>query len=328
MIKSLVANWNDTKKTFRLINRVSYTHSNFPFRVDISVVKMGIKNKRGGMIPVYKIEDSNVFSGDEVYEIELELDNELIASYYNRPTPEGLEKSMKKMIKIIMSGLQNSNYPITYPEQKSVIEEYLAIIHGEKHDIKYASPKYFCGPSSYTLELKNIQPTNLDLNVPNIRNNYTVTDKADGIRKLLFINSKGKVYLITMLMKVEFTGVLIKDEKMFNTILDGEHILHNKHGGFINLFAAFDIYYFNKKSVREKAFAPLTEEEAPNNFRISLLIKFVKSIKLESVTNSDVSLRIENKRFFTAGVGGTIFDGCNTILKKSTIICLSIKQMV
>ena len=43
MIKSLVANWNDTKKTFRLINRVSYTHSNFPFRVDISVVKMGIK---------------------------------------------------------------------------------------------------------------------------------------------------------------------------------------------------------------------------------------------------------------------------------------------
>ena len=112
------------------------------------MLRWGLKNKRGGMIPVYKIEDSNVFSGDEVYEIELELDNELIASYYNRPTPEGLEKSMKKMIKIIMSGLQNSNYPITYPEQKSVIEEYLAIIHGEKHDIKYASPKYFCGPSS------------------------------------------------------------------------------------------------------------------------------------------------------------------------------------
>ena len=148
MIKSLVANWGDTKKTFRLINRVSYTHPSYPFRVDISVVKMSIKNKRGGMIPVYKIEDSNLFSSQEIYEIELELDNKLITSYYARPTPEELEKSMKQMIKIIMSGLQNSKYPITYPEQKNVIEEYLKIIHGEKHDIKFASPKHFCGPSS------------------------------------------------------------------------------------------------------------------------------------------------------------------------------------
>ena len=80
------------------------------------------------------------------------------------------------MIKIIMSGLQNSKYPITYPEQKNVIREYLKIIHGEKHDIKFASPKHFCGPSSYTLELKNIQPEGSDLNVPNV-NNYTVTGK-------------------------------------------------------------------------------------------------------------------------------------------------------
>ena len=38
------------------------------------------------MIPVYKIEDSNLFSSQEIYEIELELDNKLITSYYARPT--------------------------------------------------------------------------------------------------------------------------------------------------------------------------------------------------------------------------------------------------
>ena len=30
-------------------------------------------------------------------------------------------------------------------------------------------------------------------NIPNIRNNFVVTDKADGERHLLFISSKGKI---------------------------------------------------------------------------------------------------------------------------------------
>ena len=50
--------------------------------------------------------------------------------------------------------------------------------------------------------------------IANIRNNYTVTDKADGLRKLLFINNKGKIYLITTNMNVEFTGCILKI-KMF-----------------------------------------------------------------------------------------------------------------
>ena len=42
--------------------------------------------------------------------------------------------------------------------------------------------------------------------VGNIRNNYTVTDKADGMRKLLYINNDGKIYLLTTSMNIEFTG--------------------------------------------------------------------------------------------------------------------------
>ena len=89
-----------------------------------------------------------------------------------------------------------------------------------------------------------------DSNIPNIRNHYTVTDKADGMRKLLFINDKGYIYLITTMMKIEFTGAITKSEDLFNSILDGEHILYNKKGESINLFAAFDIYYLNKKNLQ------------------------------------------------------------------------------
>ena len=35
-----------------------------------------------------------------------------------------------------------------------------------------------------------------DSTIPNIRKGYTVTDKADGLRKLLFINEEGLIYLI------------------------------------------------------------------------------------------------------------------------------------
>ena len=45
-------------------------------------------------------------------------------------------------------------------------------------------------------------PVNEDANIPNIRNGYTVTEKADGERKLLYIDETGKMYLIDTNMNV------------------------------------------------------------------------------------------------------------------------------
>ena len=96
---------------------------------------------------------------------------------------------------------------------------------------------------------------------------YTVTDKADGDRKLLFINNKGKIYLITTNMNIQFTGAETKNKDLYESILDGEHILYNKKGQFINLYAAFDIYFINNKDVRSLGFTPLTIEDIQTNFR-------------------------------------------------------------
>ncbi len=106
--------------------------------------------------------------------------------------------------------------------------------------------KQFIGPSAYTLQCNNLSEDSFI----NILQNYTVTDKADGIRKLLYIHSSKKIYLINTNMKVEFTGCVVKTDKFINTVLDGEHILHNKEGNFINLFAVFDIYFLDGKNVR------------------------------------------------------------------------------
>ena len=101
----------------------------------------------------------------------------------------------------------------------------------------------FIGPSSVTLQISNITEINVNSNIINIRNNYTVTDKADGERKMLYINENGKIYLINTQCNIEFTGAETQNDDLFNTLLDGEHIKHNKLGTFINLYAAFDIYF-------------------------------------------------------------------------------------
>ena len=104
---------------------------------DISIVKMGRKNKRGQIIPVYKLEDSDLFSNSETYEIELELDNALVTPYYGFDRPENVEKAMKKLIKIIVGGLQNTHYPISYPQQTAVLGQYMDILYGILKIIKY-----------------------------------------------------------------------------------------------------------------------------------------------------------------------------------------------
>jgi hypothetical protein len=50
------------------------------------------------------------------------------------------------------------------------------------------------------------------------------------------------------------------NDKLHNTLLDGELIMHDKNGEFINLYAAFDIYFSKNKDVRHFTFL-LREEE-------------------------------------------------------------------
>ena len=111
-------------------------------------------------------------------------------------------------------------------------------------------PRDFTGPSSFTLQLENIIEQDEDNKQPNIRNDYTVTDKADGERKLLYIASDGKIYMIDTNMNVIFTGSKTNEKTIFDSLIDGEHIKYDKNGNYIQLYAAFDVYYIHTKNTR------------------------------------------------------------------------------
>ena len=311
MGKNITDNWKDSKKSFRLMNRVSMVHEKLPFRVDLSIVKESRRRGRN-YIMEYTLQDSGVLDGTESYEVEIEVLNDKMQSIHD--TKE-VGKQLRKVIKYVLSGYQETNYPISYAEMKTLATQYLTLIFG-KTDSDRLFNNQFIGPSSYTLQIPNIVPINPDMTAPNIRNNYTVTEKADGMRKLLFINDQGTIVLIDTNMNIQGTGVKCHNKELYNTIMDGEHILHNKKGEFINLYAAFDLYFINKKNIRSLGFVPLSEDDNEKNFRLPLLHSSIKKLKLKSFSGSDsiLPIRIEYKNFKIANISQSIFQCCNTIL--------------
>jgi len=325
MVKEIKTNWSNNKKIFRYMNRVTFTHDTYPVKVDLSIVKNSKKNSKGFSIPEYTMEAADVLNDTEHYEIEIEVDNNKVgpSTSWSLNDMDGFAMMYRMCIKYVLAGLQETNYPVSLSEQSNIIDNYVMLVEGVKEPDQFESrrvyPRDFIGPSSVTLQIANVAPVNEDSNIPNIRNDYTVTDKADGLRKLMYISDVGKIYLITTNMKIQFTGAITANKELFNTLLDGEHILHNKKGQFINLYAAFDVYFVNKLDVRKNAFVPPDElgETPLTSFRFPLLVQIISMLKPTSIVPDELTpIRIENKKFYDGKQSANIFTGCQYILSE------------
>ena len=91
-----------------------------------------------------------------------------------------------------------------------------------------------------TLELKHMVAL-AEPNTPNIREGYNVTDKADGLRTMGYVNETGHLYLIDQSLNVYETGLQV--EACAKSLIDGEWITKNTAHESINQYLIFDIYY-------------------------------------------------------------------------------------
>jgi hypothetical protein len=325
----VMENWRKSKKEIRYLNRISFIHNEFPVTIDLSISKSGNKGKdsrgRSYIIPVTTIEESNVFNNQESYEIEIEVNNRQIGPGTNFQSPEELLNVLRKVIKYVLSGLQGTMYPISYPEQQEITRDYMKMIWGDEYEAsRRVTSQNFIGPNSITLQLTNIAPIDENSNLPNIRKEFIVTDKADGDRHLMYISKTGKIYLISSNMDIKFTGAKTIDQNCFNTLFDGELISHDKNGKFINLFAAFDIYFHKNKDVRQFTFLLKENESDMYKSRFYLLEKLRHIIKPISIIDSSKKIsefeaspiKFEMKKFYPMSSKQNIFDGCKLILEK------------
>lgn len=340
-VSKSLGDWKDRKKTFRFMNRVRFAHKELPIFADMTIVKMSKQ-------PVYTMQESGVISMLPSYEIELEVDNSRCGLDSPFSKPDALLGAMRKTIRIVLQGLQKSPYPISYTEQDSVLREYLLLVNrGKKWEEIYGEAesrsrgkkeidwsRYFAGPSSKTLQWQNMRPpSNDDNNAITIQRHYTVTDKADGERKLLFISGSGKVYAIDINMNISFTGSTVEDKNLRMTLIDGEHIRVDKSGQFINLFACFDVYFIQGKSCQCLPFVkiPGEEEIADDRYRLYHLESLCSQLLITNsdyhVVNTECYLKIRCKQFYVEGIGFTststhsllpvanIFEGCRKLLQ-------------
>ena len=336
--RKIIDRWNDSLKIFRSMNRVRFTHPELPIFADITIVKTS-KKTNYVVVPKYTIQEADVFNSVAQYEVELEIDNSRIGNGTKYNNLNNLMNALRKSIRIVLSGIQCSKFPISYTERDGILQSYMELLtdketeqeNEEKRRFNKITSSLFIGPSSLTLQLENIiDNKDLDMNIPNIRNNYTVTDKADGDRRLLYISGDGKIYLIDTNMNVIFTGTKTTEKSIFDSLLDGEHIKHDKTGKFINLYAAFDVYYIHEKSVRELPFiSNISSNENNLEYRLILLQKLIDRLHpisiLDNKQNEEVKPNntvvssdfiVKSKEFYYETDNNSIFDGCSRILSK------------
>ena len=356
LARNIIDNWSDYKKKYRCINRVRFQHPEYPVFLDLSIVRSSKKINDYVDYPTYTIQEANVFNNAETYEIELEIDNSRVGPGTAFTTPELLLVDLRKCIRMVMSGIQGSNYPIAFSERDQVLESYMRLLFGEEESKKLkVGTRYFIGPDSKSLQLENIGELEEGSLVPNIRTNYTVTEKADGERRLLYVNSEGLIYMIDKNMNVTFTGTKTTEKTLLDSIFDGEHIKYDKFGKFINLYAAFDIYFLHGKNIRDRAFIPSARGELKENYRLPLLYSAISNLKPLSVikenntvwkevknektgeirwfdlrsgkyslskpveSNPACGLRVQCKEFYSVDENRSIFDGCSEILSKEEL---------
>lgn len=353
IVQKLLPTWTNDSKYFRLIKRYTFIHSSMPYRVDCSVVRSS-KKVGGKDVQSTTLQDSGLFDQPLTYEIEIELDNQKVFDNFDPRQDKSAVAQLKKVlmggIMKVLSGIQQTNYPISYPAINLTLGKYMALIHRipydeyEKSREKYMTnrnampsktakerweyrkwtPQHtsnFVGPSTISLEIENLFADTNSETTSIMNSHYVVTEKTDGTRKLLYVDDAGKMYFITLNMSVEFTGCIATSIR--NTIIDGEHLLRNKHGDYINRFYAFDLYWLRGKDYRAYPFMELKgmnmgdKSKFPHGTasRHALLYKVLRraELNIKSVTGDAVHLEVKCKTFYH-NVDQSILVHCRNIL--------------
>lgn len=244
-------------KGFRFKKRFSYTDPKRGVRLDFTLIKSS-PYVGTNFLAFKSMAQSGVFNTTEQYEAEIEVVDTRLCTY------EAFTDSIKQLYLTIV----NEQHFMGLQEKTDVLHSYLRLCYGNTSPatLKAAAtrPKdFFVGPQPITLERKNVIPP--ELGVVSILNGYTVTEKADGERYLLYVGHDGKCYYVNNRLSVKYSG--IKLNRLVNSIFDGELITTDKLGNPTMVFAIFDVYWYQSQDVRH---LPLVAKSTKDKSRLSI----------------------------------------------------------
>jgi hypothetical protein len=292
--------WEKKLKYFRLIRRWTFKIPGLKF--DLSMVR-STQETRPRFAWQRRFQDQRLISAYPTYELEVELDR----SYFkDMDTDEAVEKAFKTLLSgvgEILRGIQGNSILIRNSTREKVLADYQALTHTDR----------FRGVAPVTLETKNITE---DIGEePNIRSDYNVTDKADGLRVMAFTNEEGELFMIDMALNVYRTGLAKKDCRL--SLLDGEYITSDKKGKAAQALLFFDIYIdTDGVDVSKKPF------KIDGDCRFDDMDAWIKTWNKEGGPTrllKSATLNVGVKKFFFADQQKSIFEQASSVLKLDDI---------
>ena len=338
-ISNVMLDWNKKLKTFRYKKRYSFKSPDNLFQFDLTIVKssnirvsyLDSKTMKKKNVPEYMkkfillpshisdlnsywdsltgesnvklkgkrienyvysktLQESNTLTNPVEYEIELEYIGNKIN--YTGDNQNILNKLVSN-IGIVLQAIQKSYYIISEEEKNMVRTEYKELMGGIK----------FKAPMNVTLELKHMVEKKYEdyKDVLSIRKNYSVTDKADGERNLLFVASNDEVFLMNRESNIKKLNAKLTG--LSNTILDGEYILKDKNGNNINLFMVFDIYFLNGDDLRGRILNR-TKDQIETNTILKSRNEIMNDLfdNLPLVKDDSNNLVVNKKKFYYGNI--------------------------
>ena len=215
-----------------------------------------IKEKNIFRIDLTTVKSSNIINNIETstpnYEIEIECEIKDKKNFVSQ---------LFGLCEFVIKSIQGSNYIITKSLSEAVLDKYreLLMIDKSKTNLWARQP--------ISLEVQHL--------VDNLPNKYSVTDKADGDRGFLLIH-EGRCFFISTNLIVRDMGLEV-DDKLSNSILDGELIFLSKYNRY--LFMGFDCLRSGNINVKD---------EVKFSTRLEYLDKIVYQINKCGYTNKSI----------------------------------------
>jgi len=235
-VKEALSRWDQLGKHFRNIQRFEFVApGGIPIRFDVSIVR-----ENAGK-PARTFQEARVTTQLPKYEVEVEL------TAARSITPDKAAQNIVRGLSWLLQGRQRS-FVLVSNQAADYVRDSIGAIFGpgrgsNRNGGNRGRPAFkYPGPQPATLERKNIVEA-AEPGIPNMRTmpgGYNVTDKADGLRCLLFVSDNGRVFLIDGGARVYATGKQV-EPSIAGLVLDGEWIRRNRKGVTVSHYYAFDI---------------------------------------------------------------------------------------
>jgi ribA/ribD-fused uncharacterized protein len=266
----------DPTSHIRIMHRKTWITMDGLCRIDMSLVKSKQKNHKTF---------NDILKQTPTYELEIEILD-------RKADSKKLVQSMLNATKELLGAFQESPFLLT----ESDIQRYRMEFDTMK--IRFINP--------VTMERRHLRADRPG----SILKDYTVTNKADGERSLLFVAKDKRLLRITKSRKVTWTGLTATKDVHIGTVIDGEFL------GNRNLFCIFDIYAYRGKSVQRLPLMTTDDDvlKNPNKSRLGCSHLFVRDLASDFVAlSAKIPMRVETK-LFLAGNGSTMQEAIRRLL--------------